>query len=83
MPASQRTSSVGEGSLGQQPTHYANTTIDTNVVDEVLWFSLRHVRNISHRELYYSPSLDEKCNDQRSRVIFSESLRSRAIFHLD
>ena len=33
-PASQRISSVGEGSLGQQPTRYANTTIDTNVVDE-------------------------------------------------
>ena len=40
-PASQRTSSVGEGSLGQQPTRYANTTINTNVVDEVLRFSLR------------------------------------------
>ena len=40
MPASQKTSSVGEDSLGQHSTHYANTTIDTNVVDEVLWFSL-------------------------------------------
>ena len=28
-------------SLGQQPTRYAKTTIDTNIVDEVLWFSLR------------------------------------------
>ena len=28
-PASQRTSSVGEDSLGQQPTRYANITIDT------------------------------------------------------
>ena len=40
-PANQRTSSVGEGSLGQQQTHYANTTIDTNVLDEVLRFSLQ------------------------------------------
>ena len=34
-PASQRTSSVGEGSFSQQPMCYANTTINTNVVDEV------------------------------------------------
>ena len=40
-PASQRSSSVGESSLGEQPTRYGNTTIDINVLDEVLRFSLR------------------------------------------
>ena len=39
-PASQRTSSVGESSLGQQPTCCANTKINTNVVNKVIWFSL-------------------------------------------
>ena len=48
-------SSVGEGSLGQQPTHYENTTINTNVVHKVLRFSLQErimCKILSHRKSY-------------------------------
>ena len=67
-------SSIGEGPLGQQPTGHANTTINNNVVDEVLWFSNTgkdHMQNITHRKLYYSQSLSGKCSSQRSSIIFN------------
>ena len=75
-PANQRTSSVGEGSLGQQPTRYANTTIDTNVVDKDLWFSLQEritYEMLVCRKLCYSQSSARKCISQWSSVIFSKS----------
>ena len=43
-PANQKTSSVGEGSLGQQPTRYANTTIDTNVVYGLIYRKGSHMK---------------------------------------
>ena len=85
-PASQRSSSVGESSLGEQPTRYGNTTIDINVVDEVLRFSLRKTitcKMFLVGNLCYSKSLAENVAVKRSSVIFRESQRSRAIFHLD
>ena len=79
-PASQRTSSVSES---EQPTCYANTTINTNVVDEVLWFSLWKMimcKMLVGRKLCYSQSLAGNVAVKRSSIIFQ---RKWAILHLD
>ena len=65
-----------KGSLGQQPTRYANTTIDSNVVEKDLWFSLREritCEMLVCRKLCYSQSLARKCIGQWSSIIFCKS----------
>ena len=60
--------------------HFANTTIDTNVVDEVLRFSLRERITCEILVVGNCQSLDEKCSGQRSSVIFSGKSKVKGHF---
>ena len=86
-PASQRTSSVDEGFLGQWPTCYANITINTNIVDENLWYSLREritCRKLVCRKLCYS-QIKVKLKNLwvKGQVLFSAIVNGQGSFSID
>ena len=81
-PTNQWTSSVGEGCLDQQPMRYANTTIDTNIVNKNLRFSLRErvtCKIFICRKLFYSQISVENLS-VKGQASFSVIVKGQASF---